>query len=232
MRAILLTACLGSTAAHAEAVDLSISGSLPTSAVNNFIANTGGIAGFQWVQEAESFVGSLQGSAFSIQVAYDTETARSGAPLAFRDGISFAGSVIGNISDFTEWAPTITLGKTSNSASLRVEGWKRVFEQPSRPGRNQNIYFILTATLADPSALTSSDVLPSGPLTLADFSSFSGEIGYRGGDAGGPEYAFWRIENVGSLDLRAVSAVPEPGTWALFAAGLIGVAGLARRQMA
>lgn len=65
-------------------------------------------------------------------------------------------------------------------------------------------------------------------------------LNFRGLDANGnagDAYGPWEIGTGGSLDPalafeRTVTAIPEPGTWALMALGLFGVAAVARRHRA
>ena len=236
MRRIAVAAALCvSPALQAETVNVTISGNLPTTSINNYYAWAGSQIGFQWVAEADAFVNALQRSSFSLDFSYDIDTVRSGSPLAFREGVTLTGGSIGGVTDFSAWDPTITLTASGSTSRILFEGWKKVFDfpDPLRPGRDQYIYFSINATFASASSLASNAELPQGPFNLSDFSNITGEVGYRGGDSGGQEYAYWVIRDFSALSVApAAGVVPEPASWAMLIAGLIGVAGFARRHHA
>jgi hypothetical protein len=128
------------------------------------------------------------------------------------------------VTDFSGWDPSISLSSTDGASRIVLEGWKMVYDLPDplRPGRDQYIYFSINALFSDPAAIDPSlNQLPQHEYVLTDFASVRGEFGYRGGDAGSQEYAFWVSSNFSGMHFEAIGApVPEPGAWAMLGAGL------------
>lgn len=217
-------------AAQAATMDLTVEGSIPSSSVNAYYAYAGSQIGFQWVAEAQNFVSALQGSTFGLQLAYDSAAVASGSPPVFTDGVSIVGGSLAGVTDFSDWAPSVRITQSGGVYGFSIEGRKMVFDfpDPLRPGRDQYIYFAITGKFSAPAPVAGITELPQSAFSLADLTEVYGEFGYRGGDSGGLEYAFWRTGNFSGL--AVAPAVPEPGSWAMMLAGLAGVAALARRR--
>jgi len=76
-------------------------------------------------------------------------------------------------------------------------------------------------------------VIPSSPLgysanAVADYSHTLGLVGATLRDSKGNVLAGWSLEDADTSAVLVSSPVPEPGSWALMLAGLVGLAGLSR----
>jgi hypothetical protein len=231
LRLLGLAGVLGSAlSVQAATMTLDISGQMPSSHINNYFQHNGGVAGLQWVPEAQAYLnGFAVNKPFEVHFTYDPTALVASQPLML------TGGKIGNVTDFTGWTTSTTFSQNgAGIETLSISMQKKVFEfsDRTRPGRDQYISAHFTARFADPAFLSGVATLPANPFSLSNLAQLSAEFRYQGGDAGGQEYAFW-VSNVftgftGALvqennNPPDVPGVPDSGAtlWLLGAAGLL-----------
>ncbi len=191
LRLLSLATCLGGAlTVQAATMTLDITGNLPSSFVNNYASYAGGVAGFQWVPEAEAYLNGLTAnSPFEVHFTYDPTAPVASQPL------TLVGGKISNVADFSDWTTNVSFTQNgSGIETLTISIRKMVFDfpNPALPGRDQYISAHFTASFVDPNFLDGVATLPANPFSLSNLTNLTAEFRYQGGDAGGQEYAFWR----------------------------------------
>ncbi len=225
----------GALSLQAATMTLDIFGNMPSTHVNNYFQHNGGVAGLQWVPEAQAYINGFSlSSPFEAHFTYDPAAPVASQPL------TLTGGKLGNVTDFTGWTTSTTFAQNAAGIeTLTISMQKMVFDFPNPflPGRDQYISAHFVARFADPGFLSGVATLPANPFALSNLSFVSAEFRYQGGDAGSQEYAFW-VSNVftgftGALVQQNTNppGVPDSGATLLLLGAALLVLPAARRLL-